>query len=125
MKLKRILSFVMASLMTLTCIFAILPMKASAAYSESTVGSATLPTDTVKEIVEATYKYNYKTAEEMLAYEESKHYLDKATYRAADGTPLYSLYVNHYTGVIYYKMSTRSQGIRMTATIWRISFPVS
>ncbi len=109
MKLKRILSFVMASLMTLTCIFAILPMKASAAYSESTVGSTTLPTDTVKAIVEAAYKYEYKTAEEMLAYEESKDYLDKAIYRDADGAPFYSLYVNRYTGVIYYKNEKSGQ----------------
>ena len=109
MKTKRILSFVMASLMTLTCFFAILPMKASAAYSESTVGTAVLPKDTVKKIVEAAYKYEYETAEEMLAFELSEGYLDSVAYRDADGSLLYTLYVNRYTGVIYYKNEKTGQ----------------
>lgn len=109
MKNKRILSFVMASLMTLTCFFAILPMKASAAYSESTVSGTVLPTDTVKKIVEDAYKYEYETAEEMLAYELSQGYLDSVAYRDADGSSLYTLYVNRYTGVIYYKNEKTGQ----------------
>ena len=109
MKTKRILSFVMASLMTLTCFFAILPMKASAAYSESTVGTTVLPKDTVKKIVEAAYKYEYETAEEMLDYELSEGYLDSVAYRDADGSLLYTLYVNRYTGVIYYKNEKTGQ----------------
>lgn len=109
MKTKRILSFVMASLMTLTCFFAILPMKASAAYSESTVGTTVLPKDTVKKIVEAAYKYEYETAEEMLAFELSEGYLDSVAYRDADGSLLYTLYVNRYTGVIYYKNEKTGQ----------------
>ena len=109
MKTKRILSFVMASLMTLTCFFAILPMKASAAYSESTVNTTVLPKDTVKKIVEAAYKYEYETAEEMLDYELSEGYLDSVAYRDADGSLLYTLYVNRYTGVIYYKNEKTGQ----------------
>lgn len=109
MKTKRILSFVMASLMTLTCFFAILPMKASAAYSESTVGTTVLPKDTVKKIVEAAYKYEYETAEEMLDYELSEGYLDSVAYCDADGSLLYTLYVNRYTGVIYYKNEKTGQ----------------
>ena len=109
MKTKRILSFVMASLMTLTCFFAILPMKASAAYSESTVGTTVLPKDTVKKIVEAAYKYEYETAEEMLDYEFTEGYLDSVAYRDADGSLLYTLYVNRYTGVIYYKNEKTGQ----------------
>lgn len=109
MKTKRIISFVMASLLTLTCFFAILPMKASAAYSESTVSSTVLPTDTVKKIVEAAYKYEYETAEEMLDYELSEGYLDSVVYRDADNSPLYTLYVNRYTGVIYYKNEKTGQ----------------
>ena len=109
MKTKRILSFVMASLMTLTCFFAILPMKASAAYSESTVSTTVLPKDTVKKIVEAAYKYEYETAEEMLAFELSEGYLDSVAYRDADGSLLYTLYVNRYTGVIYYKNEKTGQ----------------
>ena len=109
MKTKRILSFVMASLMTLTCFFAILPMKASAAYSESTVSTTVLPKDTVKKIVEAAYKYEYETAEEMLDYEFSEGYLDSVAYRDADGSLLYTLYVNRYTGVIYYKNEKTGQ----------------
>lgn len=109
MKTKRILSFVMASLMTLTCFFAILPMKASAAYSESTVGTTVLPKDTVKKIVEAAYKYEYETAEEMLAFELSEGFLDSVAYRDADGSLLYTLYVNRYTGVIYYKNEKTGQ----------------
>ena len=109
MKTKRILSFVMASLMTLTCFFAILPMKASAAYSESTVSTTVLPKDTVKKIVEAAYKYEYETAEEMLDYELSEGYLDSVAYRDADGSLLYTLYVNRYTGVIYYKNEKTGQ----------------
>lgn len=109
MKTKRILSFVMASVLTLTGIFAILPTRASAAYSESTVDVGTLPAEQVKAIVEACYAYNYASAEEMLAYEAGQGYLDSVGYRAADGTPLYTLYVNRYTGVIYYRNEQSGQ----------------
>ena len=70
MKLKRILSSALAVIMTLTAVLAVIPATAFAAHSESsTVGGANLSAAAVKDIVLASYEYDFANAEEMLNYE--------------------------------------------------------
>ncbi len=108
MKMKRILSTALVLVLLFASISVVLPAtKAEAAYSPSTsVSEATMTLDQIKTYISTVYlKYNFSTAEEMLAYELAAGYLDYST--TADG--LYSIYVNRYTGFLYYRNNYSGQ----------------
>ncbi len=119
MNLKRIISTALTVVMIFTALLAAFPLGASAAYinSESSTGSmipagsveADLTEEQLKiylentdkskgELSESYLNYNFSTAEEMLSYELTKGYLYCTN--SADGA--YSLYINKYTGFVYY-----------------------
>ena len=82
--------------MLFSAISVLLPMKAEAAH-HAFVGNTKLSTDEVKVIVEDYQKAEYASAEEMFQEDDKKNYLDYAT----NGE--YTIYVNRYTGVVYYR----------------------
>ena len=103
MKLKRILSSLLLVAVVFTSIIAAYPIKASAAYSSegaSTGNSATadLAGDKLAEYLNDYIEYDYETAEAMLADELAAGYL----YSVNSANSRYSLYVNKYTGFVYY-----------------------
>ena len=108
MKIKRILSTALVLVLLFASVSVVLPAtKAEAAYSPSTsVSEATMTLEQIKEYISKVYiKSNFSTAEEMLAYELEAGYLDYST--TADG--LYSIYVNRYTGFLYYRNNYSGQ----------------
>ncbi len=84
--------------MLFTGIITVLPVGslASTASTVSVNSDAALSNDKVKDIIDAYAEYTYSTAEEMLEEERTLGYLDSVT--KGD----YTVYVNRYTGVLYY-----------------------
>ena len=108
MKIKRILSTALVLVLLFASVSVVLPaVEAEAAYSPSTsVSASTMNLDEIKTYISSVYlKYNFSSAEEMLAYELDAGYLDYST--TADG--LYSIYVNRYTGFLYYRNNFSGQ----------------
>ncbi len=99
MKLNKILSSALVLVMIFTALVAVMPVQADAAY-DSGSESISYTSDEIKVIVEEAIKYNFASAEEMLAYELSKGYLDSVT--SSDKHKSYTIYVNRYTGALYY-----------------------
>lgn len=95
MNIKRILSSALVALMIFTSFAALIPVKADAAhYTE--VGENTKTANEVADIVDAYQKAKFESADEMFLSDLDAGYLDHST----NGT--YSIYVNRYTGVLYY-----------------------
>lgn len=109
MKFRRIVSFALAFVMLSASVFAMLPVTASAAYSETDVSGTSLSSDEIAELVKTIASYSYETSEALLVAEQEKGYLSSVTYKSGDGTPLYTLYVNRYTGYLYYKSEKTGQ----------------
>ncbi len=101
--MKKIISTALMVIMLLTSILAIIPVTAFAAHSakpstEHTQSSVSR--DELQAYIDNDYlASNFSTAEEMLNYDMSKGYLDVVT--SANG--LYKLYVNRYSGFVYYQ----------------------
>ena len=99
MKSKKIISSVLTVIMLFTSVFALIPpVKAEAAYSYNVDDGSTLTNDEVQKIVKKSLEYNFGSAEEMFDYENGLGYLDSVVNE--DGT--FSVYVNRYTGLLYY-----------------------
>ena len=98
MKLNKIISSLLVFVMLFTGIFTVLPVGslATATPTVSVDADATLSNDAVKAVIDAYGQYNYSTAEEMFEAELALGYLDSLT--RGD----YQVYVNRYTGVMYY-----------------------
>ena len=96
MKLKRILSSVLIVIMMFSAVTLLMPVEANAAHYAS-VSEASLSDDEVKAIVHKYQTAEFASAEEMFRYDMEHGYLDYATNVA------YSIYVNRYTGVMYYR----------------------
>ncbi len=83
----------------------LIPVRTSAAHSPSVNTESTYTKEQIKEIVTTSYGYTFNNAAEMLDYELSEGYLD---YVHSAGNR-YSIYVNRYTGVLYYKNNTTGE----------------
>ena len=119
MNFKRILSTALTVVMIFMTIVGLIPMKASAAYSPESTGDTgeLLDLESIKEYINNGYlKYNFSTAQEMLDYElslggtnedgeEIASYILSVT--SNDGQ--YTIYVNRYTGFMYYKNNKTGQ----------------
>ena len=114
MKLKKILSSARVFVMLFTSIVAVIPVSSLAQDAPAvTVSVATgddviTDLDAVKAICNDYLKYgfgefDFETAEDMLEYEIGKGYIDSI--EAGN----YSLYVNRYTGFVYYKNNVTGQ----------------
>ncbi len=82
--------------MLFTSLVTAFPLTASAAYSGASVTQSTLSKDNVKAIADAVKDYHYANAQEMFEAELAAGYLDSIT----KGN--FSLYINRYTGYLYY-----------------------
>ncbi len=96
MNIKRILSSALVALMIFTSCAALIPVRADAAHHTS-VSENTKTNLEVAQIVTDYQAAEFATAEEMFEYDLNAGYLDHST----NGT--YSIYVNRYTGVLYYR----------------------
>ncbi len=110
MKIKRILSSFLLLAVVFTSLVVAFPISASAAYSSESVSSGTTATanlagDELKSYLSDYIVYNYSTAEEMLADELEAGYL----YSVNSADNLYSLFVNKYTGFVFYKNNVTGQ----------------
>lgn len=106
MKNNRILSALLVFVLAFMTVVAVVPMKVEAAHSDSAVTSGDNYTQEEKEaIVSSTYDYEFSSAEEMLNHELSEGYLDYVVSKSSE----YTIYVNRYTGVMYYKNNTTGQ----------------
>ena len=94
MNTKRILSSVLVAVMLFTSVIAVLPIKADAAYTEHTA-SAT-PNFDYKNYIGEVKGYNFNTVAEMFEYEKAAGVLTGYT------SGNFSIYVNVYSGYIYY-----------------------
>ena len=98
MNLKRILSSALAVVMVFSALVAIIPARVSAAHSSSVGSDVSLTQQEIQALVKESYKYNWSNAAEMLEYELGLGYLDYVS--SAENK--YTIYVNRYTGVLYY-----------------------
>ena len=106
MKIKRILSLALTLVMLFSAVATLMPLKASAAYSPSTVSKETsLNKDELAAYLAEYADYDFETADEMLAYELELGYLYSTN--SSDG--VYTLYINAYTGFVYYKNNFTGQ----------------
>ena len=102
MKINRILSSALVVIMLFSAISILLPVKAQAAH-HSSVSDTKLSNEEVSEIVGNYFKASYASAEEMFQADLAANYLDHST----NGE--FSIYVNRYTGVLYYRNNTTGQ----------------
>jgi hypothetical protein len=106
MKFNRIMSFALSVLMVFGTLAAVMPVKASAAHSPSSVtASANLTKDELNGYLTEYVNYDFNTAEEMLQHELSLGYLSSAS--TSDGA--FTIYVNAYTGFVFYKNNFTGQ----------------
>ena len=96
--MKRILSSLLAVVMIFGATVALIPTKAEAAHSPSVETESKYTVEQINAIVQASYKYQFNTAKEMLDYELNLGYLDSVTNQSGTHT----IYVNRYTGMLYY-----------------------
>lgn len=102
MNLKRILSSALVVIMLFSAFALLMPVEAKAAH-HSSVSSTRLDDDSVKAIITAYRNAKFDSAEQMFQSDLAAGYLDFTT----DGN--YSIYVNRYTGVMYYRNNTTGQ----------------
>ena len=114
MKLKRILSSALVVIMMFSAVALLIPVKANAAH-HSSVSASTLSDDEVKTIVYAYRKANFTSVEEMFQYDKENGYLDSVT------NVEYSIYVNRYTGVMYYR--DELTGKMLTSNSYNFNLP--
>ena len=105
MNMKKILSSALLVVMIFTAVAVCIPVRSSAAHSSSVATESTYTKDQIKEIVNASYSYSFNNAAEMLEYELLAGYLD---YVHSTGSK-YTIYVNRYTGVLYYVNNTTGE----------------
>lgn len=115
MKLKRILSTALTVVMIFTTLVAVFPTSAGAAHSASSASSnfgiptgykeANLNSDQLTKYLEGILNYDYDDAYELFLFELKEGYL----YRIDSEGGLYSLYVNKYSGVVYYLNNVTGQ----------------
>lgn len=117
MKFNRILSSALLVVMIFMTCVAVLPITASAAYSSETSGSANLSVQEIAKVVQDSYKQYYTkepplnyvnpplyaSANEKLQAEIAAGYINSVKYGD------YTLYVNKYTGNVYYKNDVTGQ----------------
>ena len=101
-KLNKIVSALLLSVMIFSSVSVCLPLVASAAASESYVVGASSEKKDAATVVTDKLK-NDRTAEESLAYDIAENYVDSYT----NGT--FTIYVNRYTGILYYKNEITGQ----------------
>ena len=107
MKLKRILSSALVVVLLFGSIIGVMPIKSSAAYV-NTSSSDLLGEEAIWSLAEEVCGYDYSSVEEMLNEELSNGYLVYVNHNNSEYSR-YTLYVNRYTGFVYYKDNLTGQ----------------
>lgn len=115
MNLKKIISSVLTVVMVLTMVVALIPVGSFAAHSPSSVTTEALSAEQIAKIVQDTTKINYSSAQQMLEDEIENGYVDSVS----SDSGLYTLYVNRYTGIVYYRKN--STGEILTSNPYNLS----
>lgn len=102
---NRILSSLLVVVMLLGAVIGLIPVQVEAAHSPSVGTSSTYTASEIKKIVQASYEYKFNNAAEMLTYELGLGYLDSVNSKGN----VYTLYVNRYTGCMYYVNNSTGQ----------------
>ena len=108
MNMKKILSSALIVLTLFASVASFIPVKVEAAYAVAEGTTATLDPDSIKAIVNSSYNdYDqvFTSAADRLAYEESQDYIISLTSASKE----YTIYVNKYTGMMYYKNNKNGQ----------------
>ena len=106
--MKKILSSALIVLTLFASVACFIPVKVEAAYAVPTGTTATLEPDKIKEIITASYVdygQTFTSAQDRLDYEEEQGYILSITSASKD----YTIYVNKYTGMMYYKNNKSEQ----------------
>ena len=114
MNMKKILSTALVFVMLFASVVAVIPVSALASTAPTVTVNVKADDDATddqkKAVCEEYSKYgseyhglDFETADEMLAYEISRGYIDSAE------TENYSIFVNRYTGFMYYKNNKTGQ----------------
>ena len=96
MNLKRILSSALVVVMLFSAVALLIPIEAKAAH-HSSIGESVLTEEQVANRVTKYQKANYTSVEAMFQEDKKNNELDCST------NGIYSIYVNRYTGVLYYR----------------------
>ncbi|MBR7116932.1 MAG: hypothetical protein IKC87_04405 [Clostridia bacterium] len=103
--MKKILSSALVVVLLFVSVAGLIPVSVSAAHSSASVGKQTLTASQIISIVKESYKNNFSSYEEMLESDLANGYLD---YINSTGNA-YTIYVNRYNGVMYYKNNRTGQ----------------
>ena len=103
-KLNRILSSALVVVLLFGAVAGLIPVRVNAAYIDADPLGKSLSKEKIWELAEDTCKYTFSSAEEMFNDEYKKGYLISVDYNKNDPEDIsrYTLYVNRYTGFIYY-----------------------
>ncbi len=105
MKLNKILSSALVVVLLFAALIGVIPpITADAAYVPDDTAPQ-LTSEQVKKIVNDAMKYDFDSAEEMLNYELENKYLISTTSESGE----YTIFVNRYTGVLYYRNNLTGQ----------------
>ncbi len=110
MNIKKIVSTALVAVLVFTCVIAAFPITARAAYSDytHTTNDASSAANAQEAVNTVKGMYSYATAEDMLTAEKTAGYLDSCRMTNENGE-VYTLYVNRYTGMVYYVNETTGQ----------------
>ncbi len=113
MNMKKILSSLLVVVLLFGAFACVIPTKVEAAHI-STGSASTLTKEEIKKVVQNTYSYgkpgtefDFENYTDMLNYEFSKGYLDSVSSKDSK----YTIYVNRYTGTVYYVNNLTSEVI--------------
>ncbi len=101
--MKKLISGLLSVLFLASAIVCAIPLTAGAASSKHTAETTQLSVSEIKAIVQKTSEERYDTAEEALKAEDALGYLVSFTKGG------YSVYINVYTGRLYYKNNATGQ----------------
>lgn len=123
MKLNKIISSLLLVVTVFGAVIGLIPVSADAAYIENSSATSALSSDAIKAMIGEIYlttssnKYSFETAEEMLRYEQERGYLDSVSTSNKE----YSIFVNKYTGMLYYVNNITGQILTSNPTDYTVS----
>lgn len=111
MKLNKIISSLLAFVMLFAVLVGVIPAINVGAVYDPEDQSTNVSLDFIKNtIVKNALNYDFETAEEMLNYEKEQGFLVSSTNYSGE----YTIFVNRYTGVLYYRNNLTGQILTST-----------
>ena len=108
-KFNKILSLALVLIMTFSAVAILIPPIEAGAVYTSDIDESKISTDKIKEIAYDAQSKSYEPAEEMLEAEKALGYLDSVKMQNTEKGIDNTIYVNRYTGVVYYVNNVTGQ----------------